>query len=101
MPVVAPLAYVLLPLSGLFAYLFGDARARFHGLQAILFGLVWPLGLYGAAAVSAVATRVVFAAGGLLWVGAIVATAAGRDPAVPGMRGWFGRLAERDPRAPV
>ena len=83
------------------AYLFGDARARFHGLQAILFGLVWPLGLYAAAAVSAVVTRAVFAAGGLIWLAAIVATSVGRDPAVPGLRAWLSRLAEGDPRSPV
>ena len=101
MPVVASLAYVLLPISGLVAYLFGDARARFHGLQAILFGLVWPLGLYAAAAVSPATTRIVFAAGVLLWVGAIVTTAIGRDPTIPGLRGRLARLAEGDPRAPV
>lgn len=98
---MAPLAYVLLPITGLFAYLFGDARARFHGLQAILFGLMWPLGLYAASAVSALATRIVFAIGGLLWLGAIVVTAVGRDPALPGLRGRLTRLAEASPRAPV
>lgn len=98
---MAPLAYLLLPITGLVAYLFGDARARLHGLQAIAFGLVWPLCLYGAASTSAAATRIVFAVGALLWLGVIVATAAGRDPVVPGLRGWLARLAEDDPRGSI
>ena len=101
MPCVAAFAYLLLPVTGLVAYLFGDERARFHGLQAILFGALWPLGLYAASALAPGATRAVFAAGAVVWLGAILATAMGRDPALPGLRTPLTRWAEQDPRAPV
>ncbi|HJR45581.1 MAG TPA: hypothetical protein VJ927_08235 [Actinomycetota bacterium] len=96
---MATLAYVLLPVTGAVAYLFGDERARFHGLQAIGLGLLWPLALYACSAVSAVGTRVVFFAGVVVWLGAIAATALGGDPSIPGLRALLARLASGDPRA--
>jgi len=91
---MATLAYVLLPLSGIAAFLSGGSvRTRTHGLQAILFGTVWPLGLYGASAVSAAMTKLVFAAGALIWAVLLVGTLAGRDPIIPGLRGVLRRAA--------
>lgn len=81
---MAALAYVLLPLSGLVAYSMGtSSRVRFHGLQAIVLGLAWPLLLYAASALAPIATQIVFALGGLLWLWLVVASALGRDPALP------------------
>jgi uncharacterized membrane protein len=84
---MAALAYLMLPLSGVIAFLFAaDPRVRFHGMQAIVFGLLWALALYGGAALSPTLTRVVAAVGALIWVVLLGATAAGRDPALPGLR---------------
>ena len=81
---MAALAYLLLPLSGLLAFFSQrSARIRFHGAQAVVVGLVWPLLLYAASALSPTATQVVFAAGAILWVTLIVMTAAGRDVRLP------------------
>jgi hypothetical protein len=91
---MATLAYVLLPLSGIAAFLGGGSvRTRMHGLQAILFGTVWPLGLYGASAISAAITKLVFAVGALIWAVLLVGTLAGRDPIIPGLRGLLERAA--------
>ena len=82
---MAALAYVLLPLSGVIAFLVGGSRrVRFHGLQAIVVGTVWPLAAYAASTVASVATAVVFAAGGVLWMVLIVTALAGRDLRLPG-----------------
>ncbi|MGH2755455.1 MAG: hypothetical protein ACRDLB_13630 [Actinomycetota bacterium] len=81
---MATLAYLLLPLSGIAAYLGGGtARIRFHGLQAIVFGTVWPLALYGGSAISTAITKVVFVAGAVLWVVFLAGTVVGRDPRIP------------------
>lgn len=94
------LAYLVLPLSGLIAYLLGsDARIRFHGLQAIVIGLVWPVALYAASALSASATQVVFVIGGVVWVAFGLLTAGGRDPRLPVAGRALQRAAEADPRA--
>lgn len=97
---MSALAYLLLPVSGLMAYLLGsDERVRFHGLQAIALGLVWPVALYAASALSATATSVVFAAGLVVWLSFLVLTAIGRDPRLPFAGYRLERLAETDPRA--
>ena len=97
---MAALAYVALPVSGLIAYLLGsDQRVRFHGLQAIVIGLVWPAALYGASALSATATQVVFAAGSAVWLSFVLLTALGRDPRLPLTGGRLQDVAEADPRA--
>lgn len=93
------LAYIALPLSGLIAYLLGsDERARFHGLQAIVLGLLWPLALYAASAASPLATGIAFALGAAVWVSFMVLTAAGRDPRLPVVGRGLRRLATTDPR---
>lgn len=84
---MAAFAYALLPISGLVAFLFAaEPRVRFHGTQAIVFGTVWALLLYGAAAISPAATVVIAASGAVVWLVLLVGTAAGRDPSLPGLR---------------
>lgn len=91
---MAALAYLLLPVTGLLAFLTAaEARVRFHGLQAIALGLAWPLLLYGASAVSAVVTQIAFALGLLVWVGFVAATLAGRDPKLPGLAAMLAAAA--------
>lgn len=89
------LAYLFPPLSGLVAYFKATTqRARFHGLQAALFGLLWPSALYGASAVSPGATQIAFFVGAGLWILLLVMTALGKDPCLPGtgslLRRWAG-----------
>ena len=99
---MAALAYVLLPVSGLIAYLKGSSpRIRFHGLQAILLGLLWPLALYACAYVSPGATQACFAVGAVVWVLFAGAAAFGADPRVPLVGGSLRRAAAADPRAPA
>jgi uncharacterized membrane protein len=83
---VAALAYLLLPVTGTIAYFSARSdRTRFHGLQAVVVGVAWPLLLYAASAVDVMATRVVFALGVILWLTLMIGTAVGRDPALPGL----------------
>jgi len=97
--VVAALSYLLLPLTGLLALGLGsETRTRFHGLQAIVFGLVWALALYAGSAVSASATKVVFAVGAASWLFLFGATLAGRNPKLPGIGAVLERAAADDLR---
>jgi uncharacterized membrane protein len=84
---MAALAYLLPPLTGLLAYSLGsDRRVRFHGLQAVAFGFLWPVTIYGGSLAGPIGTRVTFTLGALIWIGLLVATALGRDPLLPGGR---------------
>ena len=95
---MAALAYLLLPVSGLAAYLLSERpRVRTHGLQAIALGLVWPAAAYAASAISPVATRVVFAAGAVTWIVFLVGAGLGKDPRLP----VVGRLLERAAAEPT
>lgn len=81
---MAALAYLLLPVSGLVAYLTGgDRRTRAHGLQAISIGLLWPVCLYVSALGPAVAVQVVFVIFTLVWLAFLLLTLFGRDPQLP------------------
>ena len=92
---MAALAYVLLPLSGLIAFLTAeDARVRFHGLQAIALGLLWPVLLYVAAAASERITQAVFGLGLAVWLGYLLGTLVGKDPRLPGVSGALARTAQ-------
>lgn len=96
---MAALAYLLLPVSGLAAYLLSKtARVRMHGLQAITVGAAWPAAIYAGSAVSAVATRIAFAAGALIWLALLVATALGKDPRLPLIGRFLERAAAEPPR---
>ena len=91
---MAALAYLLPPLSGLLVYSMDrDQRARFHGLQAVVFGFLWPAAIYAGSLAGPTGTRIVFAVGALIWVAFFGATALGRDPRLPGGR-WLRSLSE-------
>ncbi len=94
MRAMAALAYLLLPISGALAYFFSaHPRVRAHGLQAITFGLAWPLALYGGSAVSPATARAVWMGGAVIWLLLIVLTALKVDLVVPGLKRLAG--AER------
>ena len=81
---MAAFAYVLPPVSGALAYLLGSSpRVRFHGSQAVVIGVVWPVLLYLASALSSGITQIVFLLGVIVCLGAFVATLAGRDVRLP------------------
>ena len=91
---MAGLAYLLLPVTGLFAVLVaGSARARWHGFQAIAIGFLWPAVLYLSVLGPATLTRVVFAGGALVWLLFLVMTLIGRDPKLPVVGGYLKRAA--------
>lgn len=88
---VAALSYLLLPVTGLLAFALSHReRVRFHGFQAIAIGTLWGLALYGASAIGRAVTVVVFLSGAVVWLVFLVATAAGRDPRLPGLARWYG-----------
>ena len=96
---MAALSYLLLPISGLLALALGsEPRTRFHGLQAIVFGLLWALALYAGAATSPAVTKGVFAAGALGWLVLLIGTAAGKDPRLPGVGPVLHEAAKADLR---
>lgn len=81
------LAYLFPPLSGLIAYAVGGSgRVRWHGLQSVIFGAVWPAAIYLASTAGPLGTRIAFALGLLLWIGLFLASAFGFDPYLPGGR---------------
>jgi uncharacterized membrane protein len=91
---MAGLAYLLLPVTGLIAYFTGaSARVRFHGLQAIAIGLLWPILLYAAAVGPARLTQIVFAVGTVIWLVFLIGALIGRDPKIPGVWEPLRRLA--------
>jgi uncharacterized membrane protein len=99
---MAGLAYLLLPISGLIAYFNGtSSRIRFHGLQAILIGFLWPLSLILCSKVTPGATQVAFVVGALVWLALMVPAFFGADPRVPGLGRLLRRAAEEDPAAEV
>lgn len=86
---MAAFAYVLLPITGLVAYMTGrDQRTRAHGLQAISIGLLWPACLYAAAFGPAVVVQVVFVIFTLVWLVLLLLTLFGRDV-------WFPIVGKR------
>ena len=97
---MAGLSYLLLPISGLIAYLrAAKVRTRFHGLQAILVGLLWPLALFACSAISPGATQVAFALGALLWLTLLITSAAGADLRLPLVGSALWRAAQIVPRS--
>lgn len=95
---MAALSYLFPPLSGLIAYFKSStARGRFHGLQASLFGFLWPAALYGTAAITPGATQIAFFVGAATWLLLFVATALGKDPCVPGTGNVLRRWTSQSP----
>ena len=98
--VAAGLAYLLLPVTGLFASLSGRTpRTRFHGYQAVILGALWPLFLIAASKISPAATKVAFVAGALVWLGYMLPALFGADPRLPLIGRTLQRAAEPDPKA--
>ena len=89
---MAALAYLFPPLSGLLVYLSTrNPRARFHGLQSVAFGALWPAAIYLASLGGPIGTRVAAGVGALIWIALLVLAAFGRDPRLPGgsrLRAW-------------
>ncbi|MDQ3952133.1 MAG: hypothetical protein M3279_04065 [Actinomycetota bacterium] len=84
---MAAFAYLMLPVTGLLAYFSGRTeRARWHGLQAIVIGALWPALLYLASALNESLVLPVATAGAALWILFLAATALGKDPSLP----WIG-----------
>jgi hypothetical protein len=90
---MAALAYVFPPLSGLAAYVWGSRdRTRWHGLQAVLLGALWPAALVACSLWTPGATQVAFFAGLGIFVLLFATTLFGGDLLVPGLgrrlRAW-------------
>jgi uncharacterized membrane protein len=84
---MAAFAYVALPLTGMLAYFSGTSpRTRWHGLQAIVIGALWPALLYLAAALVESLVLPVAIAGAVVWLLFLAGAAIGRDPSLP----WLG-----------
>ncbi len=84
---MAAFAYLVLPVSGLLVYFSGSTpRARWHGLQAIVLGAVWPALLYLGAATNESLVLPAAVAGAAVWLLFLAATAIGKDPTLP----WIG-----------
>lgn len=85
---MAALAYLVLPVTGLVAYFSGRSpRVRWHGLQAIVIGALWPALLYLAAAANESLVLPVAAGGAVVWLLFLAGAAIGRDPSLP----WLGQ----------
>ncbi|MDQ3987284.1 MAG: hypothetical protein M3280_12410 [Actinomycetota bacterium] len=96
---MAALAYIFPPLSGLIAFLKGGTeRVRFHGLQSVLLGAAWPAAVYLGSLFTPGATQVAFFTGLVLVIVAVIATALGADPRIPGVGRRLYRWASEAPR---
>jgi hypothetical protein len=90
------LAYLFPPLSGLCAYALGrTGRARWHGLQSVVLGALWPASMYLGSWAGPFGSRIAFALGLLVWLGFLVLTAAGLNPRLPGGR-WLLSLVDQE-----
>jgi hypothetical protein len=96
---VAALAYLVPPLSGLVVYFTArGARMRFHGLQSVLLGLLWPAALLGGSVITPGASQVAGVGGALAWLWFLVGAALGRDPRWPLAGSWLEAAASQPPR---
>ena len=84
---MAAFAYLVLPVTGLVAFFSGKTpRVRWHGLQAIVLGALWPALLYLAAAARDSLVLPVAVGGAAVWLLFLAGAAVGRDPSLP----WLG-----------
>lgn len=84
---MAGLAYLFLPVTGLLAYFSGKSpRVRWHGLQAIVLGALWPALLYLAGAGADSLVLPVAIGGAAIWLLFLLGALVGRDPSLP----WLG-----------
>lgn len=91
---MAALAYVLLPLSGVIAFLIGPTpRVRFHGLQAIALGTLWAVAAYVASWIAPALTLGVFVVGAVGWLILLLTSLVGRNVRLPGAS-YLERIAE-------
>ncbi|MDP9225017.1 MAG: hypothetical protein M3P18_14455 [Actinomycetota bacterium] len=89
------LAYVLLPVSGIIAYVKGTtAEVRWHGLQAVVLGAVWPVLLYASTWIDPVVTQVLFGIGLLTWLVLMAGAAFDRGIRLPVVGAWLHAVAE-------
>ena len=96
---MAALAYLFPPISGLVAYFGGRSeRVRYHGLQSVVFGLLWPASLYGCSVISPGATQVAFFTGLAVWLLLFALTLFRLNPRLPGTGGLLTRLTAEPPR---
>ncbi|HEX2234759.1 MAG TPA: hypothetical protein VHK89_00645 [Actinomycetota bacterium] len=96
---MAGLAYLLPPLTGLLAYFAGtDERARFHGLQSVALGLVWPAAMYAGSWVTPGLAQAGWTVGAVAWLVLLGGAASGRDPRLPWAGSRLRRLAASPPR---
>ncbi len=92
-------AYLFPPLTGLIAFFAGaKERTRWHGLQSVVLGSIWPAGLYAGAFVSPVATQLAGVLGAAAWLTLGFATAIGRDPSIPLVGPILRSWAQADPK---
>jgi hypothetical protein len=78
------LVYLFPPLTGLIAFFTGTGeRTRWHGLQCVVLGFLWPAGLYAGALVSPAMTQLIGLAGTGVWLTFGFGAAFGRDPSIP------------------
>ena len=97
---MAALAYVFPPLSGLAAYFWGSRdRTRWHGLQSVLLGALWPATLTACSMWTPGATQVAFFAGVGIFVVLFVVTLLGRDLLIPGLGRRLRAWAQESPTA--
>jgi len=96
---MAALAYLVPPVSGLIVYLVAASqRVRFHGLQSVALGLLWPLALLAGGLLSPAVTHLAAVTGMAAWLAFLTGAALGKDPRWPGLGRVLWSLAERPPR---
>jgi hypothetical protein len=83
---MAALAYLLPPVTGLWAFARGaDVRTKAHGFQSIVLGTLWPIGLYAGSWITPGATQAIFVLFAIAWLGLMLSAALGRAPLAMGL----------------
>ncbi|MQB00485.1 MAG: hypothetical protein GEU78_09380 [Actinobacteria bacterium] len=83
---MAALAYLVPPLTGLWAFTCGtDARAKAHGFQSIVLGTLWPVGLYVGSWITPGATQAIGVLFAVAWLTLILSAALGSGLVATGL----------------